>query len=97
MIKANVILLVLLNFVMISCIMFNVIVEVYAPLHFAPGSYDWIIVGDFETEAIDAGVMKENALRLIEENGYKPAARMMRLHILNERREKIDMILVDAW
>ncbi len=77
--------------------MFTVMVQILAPLHYAPGSYDWITVGEFDSDDLDTKKLTPIALELIDKAGYRPNTRIIRMNILNEEREHVDMILLDAW
>ena len=70
----------------------------YAPLHFATGSYDWVTVGIIENpESLDLDLLKERALKLIDERGYRPSIKMLRFQIKTEKSEEIKVLMLDSW
>ena len=71
----------------------KVIVEIYAPLHFAPGSYDWINIGEIDVESLDIDVVRKKVLPLINKKGYKPVTKMVRLNV----HDKKEVVIVNLW
>ncbi len=62
-------------------------VEIYAPLHYAPGSYDWVTVGNIVVDGIDIDHIKAKAIALIEERGYLPAIKLAKVSIAHPKTE----------